>query len=368
MTISFTIDSSSWGNEVTIDDPFASLASGPFDLFSGGRVTTDANGDVLAWRIFGIGSGEDLFTIRSTDGSGNDNIGVNYADSNGIWHSGLAIVRYAPGSDISNKWKIKRVPDAASSLLLLVLSLVPLCWVHRTRVSGPDMVCTAKAGAVMHFSAGVLAMLLTQAASGGLIVNATEEGDSVLFRIEAGGSLDLSAWSKAGPRVDPNVAHILPRAGRIAVGSGFEELYSPIEPIITPDSYFGPGDGATAYRTEGGHFRFEADAGIGVPLGYVSGETLDVSSAWFLGDFTSLGLVPGSYTWMWRDRDTADFLTLNIQAVPEGGYTMTMLGLALSAAGLIKGKATGHKNAARFTKKGANKKPLPIAESGRPSS
>ena len=70
---------------------------------------------------------------------------------------------------------------------------------------------------------------------------------------------------------------------------------------------------------------------IVVPTGYVSGSSLSGTATWDDQTLSSLGIVPGTYTWTWGSGPTADSFTINAtdSAAPEPGA----FGLSVVAAG-----------------------------------
>jgi hypothetical protein len=63
-----------------------------------------------------------------------------------------------------------------------------------------------------------------------------------------------------------------------------------------------------------------------LPVNYVSGASLSDSATWDNATITSLGLTPGTYTWTWGSRASADSFTVQIDAsIPEPG-SVTLFG------------------------------------------
>jgi hypothetical protein len=71
--------------------------------------------------------------------------------------------------------------------------------------------------------------------------------------------------------------------------------------------------------------------GIGVADSYVNGAPLAASGTWVGMDLSRLGVTVGdTFTWTWGVDDTADFLTINVTAVPEpSSYALMLAGLGL---------------------------------------
>ena len=58
------------------------------------------------------------------------------------------------------------------------------------------------------------------------------------------------------------------------------------------------------------------------------GTALSDSMTFNSTNFASLGLTPGTYVWTWGTGANADSFTLEIGSVPDGGSTVSLLGLA----------------------------------------
>ena len=67
-----------------------------------------------------------------------------------------------------------------------------------------------------------------------------------------------------------------------------------------------------------------------VPQGYVSGAALSDSMTFNNATFASLGVIPGTYVWMWGAGANQNFtLIIGGVGVPDGGSTVSLLGCAL---------------------------------------
>jgi hypothetical protein len=67
---------------------------------------------------------------------------------------------------------------------------------------------------------------------------------------------------------------------------------------------------------------------IFVPQGYFSGAALSDSMTFDNATFASLGVTPGTYVWTWGDGANQNIM-LQIEAVPDSGSTVSLLGCAL---------------------------------------
>lgn len=80
-----------------------------------------------------------------------------------------------------------------------------------------------------------------------------------------------------------------------------------------------------------GYSGSSASVGIGVSSSYVSGDPLVATGTWEGLDLARLGVSAGStHTWSWGSGPTADFLTIEVAAVPEPStYVLLLAGLGL---------------------------------------
>ncbi len=126
------------------------------------------------------------------------------------------------------------------------------------------------------------------------------------------------------------------------------------------DWYIGPVSGP---RSLGSGSEFIASSGTGVlvgfavlysialavPVGYVSGAMLGISTAtWNNASFASLGLTPGTYVYSWGSGQHADTFTVQIgtpAALPESGTTAVLLCTAIAALFVVR-RAIGYRRSA----------------------
>ena len=170
-------------------------------------------------------------------------------------------------------------------------------------------------------------------AVGDLVVSFAEVGGNV--ESTATGSIDLAGLSSTGTfatggRIFTGDANFAASTPRVSVG-GFASY----------DAYFGTASGPavlgpapidtvdTTGSTDVVLFRHN-DVGtgtIGVPVGYVSGDAINVSSVYNGASLDSLGVTPGTYVWNFGNNTIT--LTASV-AVPEPG-AMAFLVLAATA-------------------------------------
>jgi len=80
-----------------------------------------------------------------------------------------------------------------------------------------------------------------------------------------------------------------------------------------------------------------------VPQNYVSGTALSDSMTFNNGTFASLGVIPGTYIWMWGTGLPNQNFTLIIGGaeVPDDGTTVSLLGFALLGLAALRRKLSG---------------------------
>jgi len=79
-----------------------------------------------------------------------------------------------------------------------------------------------------------------------------------------------------------------------------------------------------------------------VPEFYVSGTALSSSASWLDQTFSSLGVIPGTYTWTWGTGLPNQNFTLVIGGVgvPDSGSTFSLLGFALLGLAALRRRLT----------------------------
>ena len=121
---------------------------------------------------------------------------------------------------------------------------------------------------------------------------------------------------------------IVPFSGVISTGpfasmiDGYRGFTGPMD--------FGSGAGALP-NTASGDFVGISGVGLGlfVPLNYISGTALSDSMTFNNATFASLGVTPGTYVWTWGTGANQRFtLIIGGVGVPDGGWTVSLLGLA----------------------------------------
>ena len=78
-----------------------------------------------------------------------------------------------------------------------------------------------------------------------------------------------------------------------------------------------------------------------MPQGYLSGAALSDTMTFNSATIHSLGLTPGTYTWMWGTGLPNQNFTLIIPGVPDGGTTVSLLGFALLGLAAVRRKLRG---------------------------
>jgi hypothetical protein len=186
-----------------------------------------------------------------------------------------------------------------------------------------------------------LALCLSQNARADVIVTFTQVGADVVAT--GSGSFDTAALTN--DLTIPNVPAFTQSAyATLDIGSTETVLryddFSNFIPVGPTD--FGTDPAAlSASSGTGDNFGFGEFAQdpspypglIVVPTGYISGSPLSGTATWDNQTFSSLGIVPGSYTWTWGSGPTADSFTIDVNSstTPEPGT----LALSVAAAALL---------------------------------
>ena len=166
---------------------------------------------------------------------------------------------------------------------------------------------------------------------------ATIQDSGTNLVVTGSGSIDLTGLSVASSGGARPV--IEPSTGRLGIGS------LNLDPVFFYAGFIGPASFGS------GGLRFPADSGSGdkvgidneigflfVPFGYTSGAFLSSTSTFNNTSLSSLGIIPGIYTWTWGTGTNAD--SFNIYAgvpvpngsVPEAGSSLMLM---LIPAGLM---------------------------------
>lgn len=159
-------------------------------------------------------------------------------------------------------------------------------------------------------------LLGAPAADAAIVLNIRQVGQDVT--IEGSGSANLSALSLAGSSTSftNSLTGQEAYAGPAAFANGVVDLWQGLagplafnpNPIVElPDAAGSSGD----------LFGIMADNGSGsarlvLPQGYLSGSSLSGSSLFPNTDLASIGLTPGTYSWLWGSGATADSLNVVI--------------------------------------------------------
>ena len=166
---------------------------------------------------------------------------------------------------------------------------------------------------------------LSTAANAAYVIQANEVGGSVVFT--GSGSLNLTALSPSSP-LPPNLSFVSPLAGGIVLGTPEPTRF--FSGVLGPTSF---GTGPLVFLNPTSTSGAQVGVGPGairVPLSYVSGSALEISTSTYENStFASLRLTSGNYVWNWGQGANSDSLTLQIgssvPAVPEPATWATML-------------------------------------------
>jgi hypothetical protein len=147
------------------------------------------------------------------------------------------------------------------------------------------------------------------------------------------GSINLARFTKPPSTIDLHDSGVQARTALTGT-AGTVTAYTG----IAGPSSFGSGGRTIAFLGGGDAVDVNgADRVLGVPVAYVSGNALS-NRMEFVGDFASIGLTPGTYTWTWGAGNNADSLTVQIGPVPEPASVLVVgIGLfGLAAARLLR--------------------------------
>lgn len=172
------------------------------------------------------------------------------------------------------------------------------------------------------FCAAVAVSLCTTSAHALITLTITKVGNDA--QITGGGSLDLTGlteFSFAAQSGSINPTYAVLALAPVAPDTGNLQFYYAL--ASTPDT-FGTGGNTNLTSNTGDYLLIGQEAILGVPNGYVSGESLTFSAV--APNYDSLGLIPGTYEWVLPSADT---ISLSIVApVPEPSSVALWLGLA----------------------------------------
>jgi hypothetical protein len=185
-----------------------------------------------------------------------------------------------------------------------------------------------------HAFYGILALVsllglgMTQSARASYIVTLQEVGSSVVAT--GSGAFNLTALSQDFNQVGQGGALINPFVGAIFTGTTTQVDIDAYSGFSGPTSFGSNSNPRDADSGSGDRVGIVGSSVLIVPDNYVSGTALSDSSTYLNATFASLGVDPGTYVWTWGTGENADSFTLQIgpAGVPDGGSTVSLLGLA----------------------------------------
>jgi hypothetical protein len=139
------------------------------------------------------------------------------------------------------------------------------------------------------------------------------------------GAIDLTGLVINGSIQTPH-AEMEPSSGSIFTGPA-TPTFSREYVFINGPSDFGTGPQIAADSGSGDIVGIFVGAGLYVPASYISNQLLSDTSTYNNQTFSSLGITPGTYEWMWGKGENQNF---TINAVPE-----PRIGLLLGAGLLV---------------------------------
>jgi len=148
------------------------------------------------------------------------------------------------------------------------------------------------------------------------------------------GAFNLTGLMLTAQSITNGTSGIGANQGLIQIGPTSGLLEDGYSGIIGPTS-FGSG-GLFGAIASGNPFFFNGGR-IFVQHGYVSGTALSNSMTFNNQTFASLGLTLGTYQWTWGTGRNQNF-TLQIGSVPDGGWTVSLLGCALLGVAVLRRK------------------------------
>ncbi len=162
-------------------------------------------------------------------------------------------------------------------------------------------------------------------ANAGLVINMTEVGSNVVAI--GNGTLNTTALSTSTPG-GAHTSYVVPSLRYLSLGASSATSFAGFNGTFTGPTLFGGGGIGFATSATGDSFFFDGTF-FAVPSGYASSSFLSNTTTWASNSLAGLGASPGTYTWTWGTPGTpnADFITLNITAVPEPG-SVALLGLS----------------------------------------
>lgn len=185
-----------------------------------------------------------------------------------------------------------------------------------------------------------LCLSMTPSAEAAYVAAFEQIGSNVVAT--GSGSLDVTSLVYSGPTL-PDTGLLIPDNAFIII-AGQNPTPNTTYPLITGEegpTSFGSGAAVTEPTSSSGNV-----VGISglfrvliVPLGYVSGTPLGMSTAeWDDANFASLGLTPGTYVWTWGGGGAnADTFTLRISSIAEPA-SLPLFGAGLAALGITRRK------------------------------
>lgn len=176
-------------------------------------------------------------------------------------------------------------------------------------------------------------------ASAAYVIKFEQVGSNVVAT--GSGSINVSGMTYTGNTFfnTPFASYVAPYAAQTFIGTGKVDKYAGVSGASTWGA--GPFTPAWGGQTGAGVSLRMQDQSIWVPLGYVSGTDLGISTATYTNtDFATLGLTSGTYVYTFGQGATADTFTIEIPgAVPEPStWAMMLIGFGAIGASMRRRK------------------------------
>lgn len=185
---------------------------------------------------------------------------------------------------------------------------------------------------------GALTVAAAMMSGGGLLAPPAQAAYTVMLQqqgsdVVATGAGTLDTTDLGEGVTDTDQARMNPMSGSILTGPVTTTNLGAFGEITGPTS-FGSGTSKNADSGSGDLVGIVEATVLAIPQDYLSGGELSSTATWANQTFMSLGLIPGSYTWIWGSGAHSDFFALDIiegaAVVPEPSSILLALPLGFA--------------------------------------